>query len=83
MVLLLQMADAVKAAEAKLGPIDCLVPNAGIASGGTHITAVSKREILCHRYIRQDNCCPDLVQVLRTQHGCLHILIYIVNASCG
>lgn len=29
-----QMAKAIAAAEAEVGPIDCLVPNAGIASGG-------------------------------------------------
>ena len=28
------MVAAVKAAEEQLGPIDCLVPNAGVASGG-------------------------------------------------
>lgn len=30
----MQMIDAVKLAEQKMGPVDVLVPNAGIASGG-------------------------------------------------
>lgn len=33
-VIVLQMVDAVKAAEKDLGPIDVVVSNAGVASGG-------------------------------------------------
>lgn len=33
---MLQIAHAVKSSEDALGPIDCLIPNAGIASGGIY-----------------------------------------------
>lgn len=41
-----QMEQAVKLAEERLGPIDCLIPNAGVASGGEASTSKNPQQVL-------------------------------------
>lgn len=60
---LLQMKAAITAAEEQLGPIDCLVPNAGIASAGTGFPSQSITLSLCKSLQQDNNVCHQHARI--------------------